>query len=104
MNCCVVPAAIEGFAGVTAIDTSSGSVTVSVVELLIVLLGGLTIGAPGVTRVARPKGVVVTQVAVIVVLPGATLLARPAALIVATPGAEELQATEAVRFCVLALL
>jgi hypothetical protein len=40
---------------------------------------------------------------VIVVLPGETLLARPAAVIVATPGADEPQATEAVRFCVLPL-
>jgi hypothetical protein len=39
-----------------------------------------------------------------IVLPAERLLAKPAALIVATPGAEELQATEAVRFCVLPLL
>lgn len=32
MNCCVVPFAIEGFKGVTAIDVSVGAVTVSVVE------------------------------------------------------------------------
>jgi hypothetical protein len=66
------------------------------------LLGGLLIiGRSGVTRVARPSGVIVTQVALIVVLPGATLLARPAAVIVATPGADEFHRTEAVRFCVL---
>jgi hypothetical protein len=119
VNCCVLPAAIEGFAGVTAIDTSKGAVTVSVVEPLILLGGGagdgggggLTIGVPGVTRVARPPkgweggdgGVVVTNVAMTIVLPAETLLARPAALIVATLGADELQATAAVRFSVLPL-
>ena len=53
VNCCVVPAAIEGFTGVTATDTSSGSVTVSVVEPLILLDGGLRIGGvPVITPVA----------------------------------------------------
>ena len=31
VNCCVPPLAIDGFAGVTAIDTSVAAVTVSVV-------------------------------------------------------------------------
>ena len=31
VNCSVLPLAIDGFAGVTAIDTSVGGVTVSVV-------------------------------------------------------------------------
>ena len=36
MNCCAVPAAIEEFAGVNAIDTrTTGAVTVSVVEPVI---------------------------------------------------------------------
>jgi hypothetical protein len=81
------------------------AVTVSVVEPLRGLFGGLLIiGVPRVAPVARPNGVIVTQVAVIVVLPGETLLASPAALIVATPGADEAQTTQAVRFWVLPLL
>ena len=36
-NCCVRPLAIDGFAGVTAIDTSVAAVTVSVAVLLVVL-------------------------------------------------------------------
>jgi hypothetical protein len=31
VNCCVLPLVIDAFAGVTAIDTSAGGVTVSVV-------------------------------------------------------------------------
>jgi hypothetical protein len=118
VNCCVLPAAIEGFAGVTAIEMSVGAVTVSVVEPLIVLGGGagdgggggLIIGVPGVVPLGGPAGrwggvgLVVAKVAMMIVLPAETLLARPAALIVATPGAEELQVTEAVRFSVLPLL
>ena len=47
---------------------------------------------------------VVARVAMMIVLPAERLLAKPAALIVATPGADELHVTEAVRFCVLPLL
>src|SRR5208282_6636110 len=111
VNCCVVPAAIEGFAGVTAIETSVGAVTVSVVEPLMPLVVGLTIGGvPVVTPVGGPPGrwvggvLAVAKVAMMVGLPAETPVARPAALMVATPGAEELHATEAVRFCVLPLL
>jgi hypothetical protein len=32
VNCCVSPKAIEGFAGITRIETSSGGLTVRVVE------------------------------------------------------------------------
>ena len=89
----------------TEVMVGTGAVTVSVVEPLIGLFGGLRIiGVPGVTPVARPNGVIVTKVAAIVVLPGETLLASPAALIVATPRADELHRTEAVRFWVLPLL
>jgi hypothetical protein len=111
---------MEGFAGVTAMDTSTGPVTVRVVDPLIVLGGGagdgggggLIIGVPAVTRVGRPPrgwegrvgGLVVAKVAVMIALPAATLLARPAALIVATLAADELHVTEAVRFSVLPLL
>ncbi len=81
VNCSVVPALIEGLAGVTAIDTKVAAVTVSEVEPLI-----------------EP------DVAVIVVLPCATLVANPAALIVATLVVPELHVTVAVKFCVVLLL
>jgi hypothetical protein len=103
VNCCVLPKVIEVFAGVTDIDT--GAATVSVVEPLIGLVGsGLIIGRAGLTPVGGANGVIGTQVAVIVVLPPETLLTSPRALIVATPGADDPQATEVVRFCVLPLL
>ena len=67
--------------GVMAIESSGGGVTVRVAEPWI-----------------EPK------VAWTVVLPWVTLLARPALLIVATPVADELQVTSAVRLCELPLL
>ena len=67
--------AMEGLAGVTAIDTSTGGVTVRVVDPLI---------AP--------------NVAWMVVLPTATLDARPALEIVAVAMFVEVQVTEFVRF------
>ena len=78
MNCCVVPAAMEVFAGVTAIDTSTGAVTVSVVEPVILL-----------------------SAAVIVEAPVFTAFAKPPAAIVATLGADEPHVAVLVRFCVL---
>jgi hypothetical protein len=78
VNCCVVPMAMEGFAGVTAIDTSAGAVTVSVVE-----------------------PVILPSVALIVDVPVFTPFAKPPAVIVATPGAEDPHVTVLVRFCVL---
>ena len=63
VNCCVAPLAIDGFAGVTAIDSSVAAVTVSTVE-----------------------PVTPSDVAVIVDGPVATPVARPAAVIVATDG------------------
>ena len=81
MNCCVVPRVIEGFAGVTAIETSA-PVTVSAVEPVIL-----------------PLALVI--VAVIVEMPVVTPVARPAWVIVATPGVDELHAAVLVRFCVL---
>ena len=78
MNCCVALLVIEGFAGVTAIDTSTGAVTVRFVDPLI---------DPEVAR--------------IVVLPVATPVASPPLVIVATAVFVELQVTELVRFCVL---
>jgi hypothetical protein len=79
VNCCVLPFTIDGFAGVTAIDTSVAAVTVSVV---------------------LPE--TVPEVAWMVVDPVPTALASPAVLIVATPAAEELHVAVLVRFCVLA--
>src|ERR1700733_9638654 len=67
---------MDGFAGVTAIDTSVGGVTV---------------------RLAEP--VVVPEAAWIVVPPAATPVANPAPVIVATPVLLDVQVTEVVRFC-----
>jgi hypothetical protein len=78
VNCCVAPLAIEGFAGVTAIDCSVAAVTVSKVEPLIE-----------------------DDVAVIVELPTPAPVARPAALIVAVVVAPEFQVTVDVKFCVV---
>jgi hypothetical protein len=77
VNCCVVAGAMVGFAGVTAIDTSTGAVTVSVVAPVILLSVALIVEAPVVTPFANPP-----------------------AVIVATPGAEELHVAVLVRFCV----
>ncbi len=72
VNCCVVPSAMEGLAGVIAIDSRAAGVTVSVV---------VPLTAP--------------EVAVMLVLPVATLVASPMvgaeSLIVATFNAEEVQ-------------
>src|SRR5271167_2312160 len=78
VNCCVAPLAIEGFAGVTAIDCSVAAVTVSKVEPLI---------AP--------------DVALIVEFPTPAPVARPAALIVAVVVVPDDQVTLDVRFCVV---
>jgi hypothetical protein len=66
VNCCVAPLGIDGFAGVTAIDTSVAGVTVSSV-------------AP----------VMLPLVAEIVEVPAPTAVASPVALMVATPGVAE---------------
>jgi hypothetical protein len=78
MNCCVAPSGIEGFAGVTAIETSAGGVTVRVVDPL-----------------------TEADSAAIVVTPWEALVAKPWLVIVATAVLEELHAALAVRFCVL---
>src|SRR6202163_3847378 len=78
VNCCVPPFVTEGFAGVTAIDTSVAAVTVSVV-LPVMLL----------------------EAAWIVVEPVVTAVAKPAAFIVATVTAEELHVAVLLRFCVV---
>jgi hypothetical protein len=69
---------MEGFPGVTAIDTSVAAITCSMVEPLTVPI-----------------------VALMLELPLATLFASPAALIVATAEADELHVAVLVRFCVL---
>jgi hypothetical protein len=78
VNCCVAPLAIDGFAGVTAIDCSVAAVTVRTVEPLI---------AP--------------DVAVIVDVPTPAALARPAVLIVAVAVVPDNHVTLDVRFCVV---
>src|ERR1700678_977327 len=78
VNCCVAPLAIDGFAGVTAIDCSVSAVTVSKVE---------------------PE--IDDDVAVIVELPTPAPLARPPVLIVAMVVVPEDQVTLDVKFCVV---
>jgi len=73
-----VPNAIEGFTGVTAIETRAAPVTVRVVDPL-----------------------TVPELAAIVVLPVPFPVARPTLEIVATAGKEELQLTVPVMFCVV---
>jgi hypothetical protein len=68
-NCCEVPAAIEGLAGVTAIETNAAGVTV---------------------RLADPD--MVPTLATIEVVPGATEVAKPLTT-VANPGCVELHVT-----------
>jgi len=71
---------MDGLAGVTAIETRTGGVTVKEVDSL-----------------------TVPEVAVIVEVPAARLAANPAALMVATLVIEEVQVTELVRFAVVPL-
>ena len=66
VNCWFVPNAIDGFAGVMAIETRAALVTVSVVDPL-----------------------TVPEVAAMTAAPGPTPVASPALEIVATPGCEE---------------
>ena len=77
VNCCFVPVAIEGFAGVTAIDTSVAAVTVKVVDPVMPI-----------------------ETALIVLVPVPTAVANPPAAIVATVVVAELQVAVPVRFCV----
>jgi hypothetical protein len=79
MNCCCPPSVIEGMGGVTAIETSVGTiVTVRTVEPTILLVVALIVDEPAPTAVAKP--------------------CMPAALLtVATVLLLELQVTESVR-------
>ena len=81
VNCCVVPPAMLGFAGITAIDTRVAGVTVKVVDPETAALAAIIVVDPGLTAVANP-------------------LEPDALLTEATVVAEEVQATVAVRFCV----
>src|SRR5271157_4853384 len=74
VNCCCWPAARDGFAGVTAIDTRVAAVTVRLAEPLI-----------------EP------DVALMVLLPAASAVARPPPLMVAVEGALEVQVAVVVR-------
>ena len=78
VNCCVPPFAIDGFAGVTAIDCNVAAVTVNTVE---------------------PE--IDDDVAVIVEVPTPAPVARPVAVIVAIEVVLELHVTVLVRFCVV---
>ena len=73
MNCCVVPLGIDGFAGVTAIDTGVAGATVKVV-----------------------LPVTPAELALIWEVPGAAPPARPPALMVATDGLADTQVAELV--------
>lgn len=77
-NCCEFPAAIEEFAGVTAMDINTGAVTINGVE-----------------------PVIPVSVALMLDVPVETPVAKPLVAIVATPEADELHATVLVRFSVL---
>ena len=76
VNCWVSPLAIDGFAGVTAMETSVAAVTVRTAELL----------------------VTPADVAVMFEAPTERALAWPEEVIVATAGVAELQLSVLVRF------
>jgi hypothetical protein len=78
VNCCVRPFAIDGFAGVTAIDCSVAAVTVSTVDPL-----------------TEP------DVALMVLVPTPAPVANPVLVIVAVAVVPDDQVTDVVRFCVL---
>ena len=65
MNCCVVPLAIEGFAGVTAIEVKLAAVTVKPVEPLIDPEVALIVADPVATPVTTPALVMVATVVVL---------------------------------------
>jgi hypothetical protein len=82
VNCCVVPNAIDGVAGVTANDISVAAVTVSVVDPLTPPTLAVMFALPTPAPLATPG-------------------AGPPVLIVLTPGVSELHSTVLVMFCVL---
>src|ERR1700732_466783 len=64
VNCCVAPLVIEGFAGVTAIDTSTAGVTVSSVEPVMLPTVAEIVEVPTPAAVAKPVALIVATVAV----------------------------------------
>ena len=54
MSCCVVPMAMLGLVGVTAMETSFAAVTVRVVKLEMVPIVAVMVVVPEATLVARP--------------------------------------------------
>ncbi len=64
VNCCVSPLAIDGFAGVTAMDTRAAAVTVSVVVPFTLPDVALMVEVPVATAVARPPAVMVATLLV----------------------------------------
>ena len=78
MNACVLPAAIDALAGVTAIETNVGAATVS----------------------AAVFEVIVPLFAVMLLVPAATPVATPVDAIVATVVLDEVHVTELVMFWV----
>ncbi len=78
VNCSGIPAATEGSAGVTAMETSAGAVTVRVVE-----------------PETEPEVAEINEV------PSLSVEAIPVALMVAVAVVAEAQVTEFVKFCVL---
>jgi hypothetical protein len=85
VNCCIVPNAIDGVAGVTAIETNVAAVTVTVVDPLMEPVVAVMVAVPSPTLVANP--------CVGAVLP-----------MVPTDGVSELHCTVSVMFCVLLLV
>ncbi len=64
VNCWVSPLAIDGFAGVTAMDTRVAAVTVSVVVPLTLPDVALMVEVPVATAVASPPAVMVATLVV----------------------------------------
>lgn len=80
-NCCICPAAIEGFVGETTIDSSAAGLTVALVE-----------------------PVMLAELAITFALPTANACARPVALMEIVVGALELHVADDVKSRVLPLL
>src|SRR4029077_6657168 len=63
VNCCVAPLLIDGFAGVTEMDTSVGGFTVSSVEPVMLPLVAEIVEVPTPTAVPKPVALIVATVA-----------------------------------------
>lgn len=63
VNCSVVPAAMEGLAGVTAMDCRAAGVTVTLVDPVMLPLAALMVEVPVPTAVTRPPVETVATVA-----------------------------------------